>query len=182
LDSIVIGRDSSILTKKKATPQSLDRIRTLKGLKGVRKDDRSIDLLNIRIENLNASLALIKVGGTSTIEVKEKMDRYDDAVRAVGCALEEGIIPGGGKALNEIYYRLKETDLNTSSFLDILNAPMIKIEKNSNYKLDIENTDMLEARIYDPTKVTKVAFRNALSVARVLLNTSNIILDPSLWR
>lgn len=182
LDSIVIGRDSSVLTKNQPTPQALDRIRTLKGLRKVRKDERSLDLLEIRIENLNASLALIKVGGTSTIEVKEKLYRYDDSVRAVGCALEEGIVPGGGKALNEIYYRLKETNLNPSSFLDILNAPMLKIEKNSNYKLNIENTDMLEAKIYDPTKVTKIAFRNALSVARILLNTSNIVLDSSLWK
>ena len=182
LDSIVVGRDTSVLTRIKVTDQSQDRLQTLTKLAKVRTDERSKDLLNARIENLNATLAVIKVGGTSTIEVKEKIDRYDDAIRAVGCALEEGIIPGGGKALHEIFSRLKESNLNTSSFLEILNAPMYKIEKNSNYKLDIENTDMLESKIYDPTKVTKVAFRNALSVARVLLNTSNIVLDPSLWR
>jgi len=180
VDSIEIGKDKTVITKRKLSKDCKIHAGNLQKLYKKTADGQSKDLLDIRITNLIGDMSIIKVGGISTVEVNEKFDRYDDAVKAVSCALEEGIVPGGGQALCFVKERL--TEFTKSSFLDILLAPMNKIDKNSNYILNIESKDMLKERVFDPTKVTKTAFINAMSIAKALLNTSNLILDRSLWK
>lgn len=180
VDSIEIGKEKSTLTKVILSEACKKHANNLQVLSKGTEDGQSKDLLDLRIANLMGNMAIIKVGGVSTVEVNEKFDRYDDAVKAVSCALEEGIVPGGGQALAIIKERLKEFTM--SSFTEVLLAPMLKIEVNSNYNLHIEDKDMLEEKIFDPTKVTRTAFINAMSIAKALLNTSNLILDRSLWK
>ncbi|MGK2864885.1 MAG: TCP-1/cpn60 chaperonin family protein [Chitinophagaceae bacterium] len=181
LDSIEIGKEKSILTRVELSKECKAHAVALQELSNsFTIGDQSRDLLEARIVNLLGAMSIIKVGGVSTVEVNEKFDRYDDSVRAVSCALEEGIVPGGGQALAIIKER--GTEFTRSSFIDILLAPMLTIEKNSNYNLHIDEKDMLKEKIFDPTKVTKTAFINAISVAKALLNTNNLVLDPSLWK
>lgn len=180
VDSIEIGKEKTIITKRKLSKACKSHSNNLIDLIKTVPDGQSKDLLELRINNLLGSMSIIKVGGISSVEVKEKFDRYDDAVKAVSCALEEGIVPGGGQALYIIKDQLKE--FTTSSFIDILTAPQDKIDKNSNYILNISNKDMLKEKVFDPTKVTKTAFINAMSIAKALLNTSSLILDRSLWK
>jgi chaperonin GroEL len=180
VDSIELGKEKTIITKRKLSSVCKKHAKNLKELYDNTADGQTKDLLELRLSNLAGDMSIIKVGGISTVEVNEKFDRYDDAVKAVSCALEEGIVPGGGQALSFVKERLSE--FTKSSFTEILNAPMNKIDSNSNYILNIESKDMLEEKIFDPTKVTKTAFINAMSIAKALLNTSDLILDRSLWK
>jgi chaperonin GroEL len=180
VDSIEIGKEKTVISKTRLSTECKVHSENLKELYKNTADGQSKDLLELRITNLVGDMSIIKVGGISTVEVNEKFDRYDDAVKAVSCALEEGIVAGGGQALSIVKERARE--FTRSSFTEILNAPMNKIDKNSNYKLNIESKDMLEQKIFDPTKVTKTAFINAMSIAKALLNASNLILDRSLWK
>jgi len=179
-DSITISRDKTIITKHNITDKCNKYCNDLKKLNKKTEEGQVKDLLEKRIENLEGKMSIIKVGGTSSLEVKEKFDRYDDAVKAVTCALDEGIVPGGGLALYLVKDRIEE--MLDTSFTKILTAPLNKIELNSNYKLKIIERDLMDEKIYDPVKVTKTAFKNAISISKALLSTSNLIIDSSIWK
>jgi len=176
IDSISISKEKTIITKKYLSTECKVYVDKLKELYKNKKDD----LLAKRISNLNGSISIIKVGGLTPAEVKEKFDRYDDAVKAVACAIEEGIVPGGGQALSLVSYNLRGKI--KAELLEALDAPINTIEKNSDYSLKISSRDMMSEKIFDPTKVTKTAIKNALSVSKLLLNSGSIILDRALWK
>jgi chaperonin GroEL len=151
------------------------------------------DFLKERIANLGGGVAVIYVGAQSDIEQKEKKDRVDDAVCAVRAALEEGILPGGGVALKDVAKEMIATKNKGEIILiHALLSPMRKILDNAgadanDVMLDLTQTgvgmnvvtmakaNMMEAGIIDPTKVTKEAVRNAVSVATTLLSTDTVI-------
>lgn len=151
------------------------------------------DFLKERIANLGGGVAVIYVGAQSDIEQKEKKDRVDDAVCAVRAALEEGILPGGGVALKDISYGMISSGKKGDAILQkALLAPMVKILENAGgdpskigVDLCIDGVgvnvvsmaicNMMDMGIIDPTKVTKEAVRNAVSVATTLLSTDTVI-------
>lgn len=181
IDSIQISREKTVITKKEMSKECYKHLQNLKELNSNTGEGQVKDLLERRIDNLKGTLSIIKVGGISTVEVKEKYDRYDDAVKAVTCALEEGIVPGGGVAMLDIHYKRKD-DLKDNMFKHVLLDPLNKIEQNSDYKIDLTSKDMIKEKIFDPAKVTKTAFINAVSIAKSLLNANNLILDKMLWQ
>lgn len=154
------------------------------------------EFLKERIANLGGGVAIIKVGAHSDIEQKEKKDRVDDAVCAVKAALEEGILPGGGVALKDIASNL-EVDNKGAEILQLaMLAPMIKILSNAGISVTGSDFDkekqlskegvginvsngatchMMSVGIIDPTKVSKEALKNAVSVATTLLSTETVI-------
>jgi chaperonin GroEL len=150
------------------------------------------DFLKERVANLGGGVAVIYVGAQSDIEQKEKRDRVDDAVCAVRAALEQGILPGGGVALKDTALGM-ETDTKGSQILSYaMLSPMAKILENAGADYtqaasslrdkgigmdvsDMSVRNMMEAGIIDPTKVTKEALKNAVSVATTLLGTHTII-------
>lgn len=149
--------------------------------------------LKERIANLKGSIAIIKVGATTELEMKEKKDRVDDAVAATQAALEEGIVPGGGIMLLRAYFALRCPA--NEYFIDFLRAPFVKILSNADYKLTegdmtmLANTsfntgydallgewcDLRKRGIIDPAKVVRVALENAASTALTILSTSTVI-------
>lgn len=154
------------------------------------------EFLKERIANLGGGVAIIKVGAHSDIEQKEKKDRVDDAVCAVKAALEEGILPGGGVALKDIASNLEVNNKGTEILQLAMLAPMIKILSNAGISVDGSDFDenkqlskegvginvsngatchMMSVGIIDPTKVTKEAIKNAVSVATTLLSTETVI-------
>jgi chaperonin GroEL len=148
------------------------------------------DFLKERIANLGGGVAVIYVGAQSDIEQKEKKDRVDDAVCAVRAALEEGILPGGGVALKDVARDIETIKKGASILCNALNAPMYKIIENAGGDRNISCScgkgigvnvvsmamaDMMDIGIIDPTKVTKEAVRNAVSVATTLLSTDTVI-------
>lgn len=154
------------------------------------------EFLKERIANLGGGVAIIKVGAHSDIEQKEKKDRVDDAVCAVKAALEEGILPGGGVALKDIASNLEVDNKGTEILQLAMLAPMIKILSNAGISVESSDFDkskqlskegvginvsngatchMMSVGIIDPTKVTKEAIKNAVSVATTLLSTETVI-------
>jgi chaperonin GroEL len=150
------------------------------------------DFLKERVANLGGGVAVIYVGAQSDIEQKEKKDRVDDAVCAVRAALEEGILPGGGVALKDVAVEMAVLNKGSYILKNAMLAPMNKILSNAGYDLHSETissmtegvgvnvvnmatANMMDIGIIDPTKVTKEAVRNAVSVATTLLSTDTVI-------
>lgn len=190
LKSVKVTKNYSLLVKHddidiQDVIESLDILRKSKEL-----SERDLDLINQRYENLAGKIALIKVGGRSEIEMKERYDRYEDAVKAVACALEEGIVEGGGYALIKSTMSLHSVNLKQSSnkILESLYLPYTTIFGEN--KININNEEiitfnlsdnMFDQNIIDPLKVTRTALENAVSVAKTILSTDAIVLNEIEW-
>jgi len=153
-----------------------------------------------RLRNFNGT-AVIRVGGNTDVEMKERYDRFDDALHATKAALSEGILPGGGTALVKgmtILNNLNSVNLDVKKgitiVLNALSSPFLQIASNAgitfidedikdikinyNFGYDAQNGvygDMLEMGIVDPTKVVRVALEGAASVAGIMLTTEAIV-------
>ncbi len=161
--------------------------------------------LQERLAKLAGGVAVIKVGAATEIEMKEKKLRIEDALSATKAAVEEGIVAGGGVALvnaTSAVEKLLETatgDVKTGMqiVLKVLEAPIKQIALNAGLEgsvivenikkadkvgygfnaLTEEYTDMIEAGIVDPTKVTRSALQHAASVASMVLTTESLVAD-----
>ncbi len=161
--------------------------------------------LQERLAKLAGGVAVIKVGASTEIEMKEKKMRIEDALSATKAAVEEGIVAGGGVALinaiPEVQKLLDTTSGDTKTGVQIvlktLEAPIKQIAKNAGLEgsvivenirregkvgygfnaLEEEYTDMISAGIVDPTKVTRSALQNAASVASMVLTTESLVAD-----
>lgn len=161
--------------------------------------------LQERLAKLAGGVAVIKVGAATEIEMKEKKLRIEDALAATKAAVEEGIVAGGGIALMntipavEKYIETLEGDEKTGAqiVLSALEAPLRQIALNAGLEgsvivenvkkadkvgygfnaLTEEYTDMVEAGIVDPAKVTRSAIQNASSVASMVLTTESLVAD-----
>ncbi|KVC95211.1 molecular chaperone GroEL [Burkholderia ubonensis] len=159
--------------------------------------DYDREKLRERVAKLAGGVAVIKVGGATEIEVKEKKDRVDDALHATRAAVEEGIVPGGGVALIRVKQAIRElTGANADQHAGIkivlraLEEPLRQIVTNAGEEASVvvakvaegsgnfgynaqtgEYGDLVESGVLDPTKVTRTALQNAASVAGLLLTT-----------
>ncbi|KVG89466.1 molecular chaperone GroEL [Burkholderia ubonensis] len=159
--------------------------------------DYDREKLQERVAKLAGGVAVIKVGGATEIEVKEKKDRVDDALHATRAAVEEGIVPGGGVALIRVKQAIRElTGSNADQHAGIkivlraLEEPLRQIVTNAGEEASVvvakvaegsgnfgynaqtgEYGDLVESGVLDPTKVTRTALQNAASVAGLLLTT-----------
>ena len=178
IEGIEVKKEETIIFNNTNPNLLEDKISELKnGLKeDIPKYDK--DLIKQRINGLNGSASIIKVGGNSPIEIKEKYDRYEDAIGAVEAALEEGIVEGGGIALAKIYYHHNPTK---TPYLELSQSLLECYNTLGNDKAPIQK-DMFEESIIDPLKVTRCALENAISVAKTILSTEAIVLNPNLWK
>jgi chaperonin GroEL len=195
LQSCKISKNSSILVKKEDidVSEKLNVLKTLFKDKDLTSYDK--DLIKQRIEYLKGKVSIIKVGGKTETEMKERYDRYDDAVKAVACALEEGIVEGGGIALFKVQSKWlnNENKTNTSNSNEDINKcvyrcllePAIKIlenKVNTTYSLTFDlGISMFKENIIDPLKVTRCALLNAVAVAKTILSTEAIVLNQNEW-
>ncbi len=166
--------------------------------------DYDREKLQERLAKLAGGVAVIRVGGATEVEVKERKDRVDDAVHATKAAVEEGIVAGGGSALLYAIRSIEKVRVSNDDQrrgVDIvrraLESPIRQIvdnagmdgsvvvgrlmdQKDTNYGFDAqkgEYCDMLKSGIVDPTKVVRVALENASSVAGLLITTEAMIAD-----
>ena len=166
--------------------------------------DYDREKLQERLAKLAGGIAVIRVGGGSEIEVKERKDRVEDAMNATRAAVEEGVVPGGGVALlraSRALDKLQVTDADQKVGVDIvrkaLQAPIRQIVENAgvegsmvvgklleskdpNLGFDAQSevyTDMIKAGIIDPTKVVRTALVDAASVAGLLVTTEAMVAD-----
>ena len=166
--------------------------------------DYDKEKLQERLAKLAGGVAVIRVGGATEVEVKERKDRVDDALNATKAAVEEGIIPGGGTALLYASKALKDVtgdnDDQTQGINIVRRAiqyPIRQIVSNAGQEASIivgklseqksntfgynaqtgEYVDFIDAGIVDPTKVVRVALQNAASVAGLVITTEAMITD-----
>jgi chaperonin GroEL len=159
--------------------------------------DYDREKLQERVAKLSGGVAVIKVGATTEVEMKEKKARVDDALHATRAAVEEGVLPGGGVALVRVSAAVKKVvgdneDQNQGIkiILSALEAPLRQIVANAGGKPDVvvdkvksesgnygfnaasgEYGDMIKFGILDPTKVTRSALQHAASIAGLMITT-----------
>lgn len=179
LSSCKINKNESILVKHESIDieDVINSLKEFSETSGLSSQDK--ELIKSRHENLSAKVSIIKVGGGSEVEMKERKDRYDDAVLAVACALEEGIVEGGGKALNRAGALMTEKSEISLAIICSLYEPSYTICKNG-YECNYVES-MFEQNIIDPLKVTRCALENAVSIAKVVLSTDTVILNQNQW-
>ena len=217
-ESIVISKKKTAIIGGAGTEEEIDaRVEELKAeiAKGdAGNDDETkslvdIGLLKERIANLSGGVATIHIGALTPLELKEKKDRYEDAIRAVNAAISEGIIAGGGAgllhAVKEVSDNHKPLENPTQehgyqTFLSICEMPAKKIidstgkrgdyilEKiketnNPNYgfnaKKEVLTETMYEDGVIDPILVTKTALAYATSVAGTFITTDCVVTDEA---
>jgi chaperonin GroEL len=166
--------------------------------------DYDKEKLQERLAKLSGGVAVLKVGGSSEVEVKERKDRVDDALHATRAAVEEGIVPGGGTTLlyaSRALEKVKTLNDDEKAGVNIvrraLQAPIRQIVENAgldgavvagkllessdtNQGFDaqkLEYVDMIKAGIIDPTKVVRTALQDAASVASLMITTEALIAD-----
>ena len=166
--------------------------------------DYDREKLQERLGKLSGGVAVIKVGGASEVEVKEKKDRIDDALHATRAAVKEGIVAGGGTALlyaTKALAELKTDNQDQNVGIDIirraLQAPLRQIAENAgvdgavvagklleskdyNYGYNAaagEYTDMIKSGIVDPTMVVRTALQDAASVGGLLITTEAMVTE-----
>ena len=183
----IVGRCNQIRAQVEETTSDYDR-----------------EKLQERLAKLAGGVAIIRVGGSSEVEVKERKDRVDDALHATRAAVEEGIVPGGGVALARaslVLAGLKSTNADQMHGMDIVRravlAPMRQIATNAgedgavisgkvlekddyNWGFDAQSgtyTNMVKSGIIDPTKVVRAALQHAASIGGLMLTTQAMITE-----
>jgi len=144
--------------------------------------------LKDRLAILSGSVGIIRVGGNSKIELKERKDRVEDAIYAVKAALQEGIVPGGGVALKNAADNIKPENNGERVLIDAITSPYFTILENAGIEdcgchdegigIDVitgEKVNMIKSGIVDPVLVTKTALKNAVSVVSTVISADCVI-------
>ncbi len=166
--------------------------------------DYDREKLQERLAKLSGGVAILKVGGTTEVEVKERKDRVEDALAATRAAMQEGIVAGGGSALlfaGRILEKLKgandEQNVGINIIKKVIQAPIRQIAENAGFDGAVvanevlskaqasygynaqtnEYVDMFKAGIVDPTKVVRTALQDASSIAGLLITTEAVIIE-----
>ena len=195
---IEVGKENTTVIDGGGDPKTIEaRVKQIRVQIEEATSDYDREKLQERVAKLAGGVAVIKVGGATEIEVKEKKDRVDDALHATRAAVEEGIVPGGGVALIRVrnaIVNLKgsnaDQDAGVKIVLRALEEPLRQIVSNAGEEASVvvakvsqgsgnfgynaqtgEYGDLVESGVLDPTKVTRTALQNAASVAGLLLTT-----------
>ena len=166
--------------------------------------DYDREKLQERLAKLSGGVAILKVGGTTEVEVKERKDRVEDALAATRAAMQEGIVAGGGSALlyaGHVLEKLKgandEQNVGINIIKKVIQAPIRQIAENAGFDGAVvanevlsknqaaygynaqtnEYGDMFKAGIVDPTKVVRTALQDASSIAALLITTEAVIIE-----
>jgi chaperonin GroEL len=202
---VTITKDDTTLVGGAGEKAAIDgRIGQLKTQIEDTTSDYDKEKLQERLAKLAGGVAIIKVGGSTEVEVKERKDRVDDALNATRAAVEEGVVAGGGVALlkaSKVLDALKGLNSDQDAGIAIvrraLQAPIRQIAENAGVEGSIvvgkilesksatfgfnaqteEYVDLVKAGVIDPTKVVRTALQNAASVAGLLITTEAAIAE-----
>ena len=202
---VIIEKEKSTIVNgagKKADIEA--RVNQIKAQIEETTSDYDKEKLQERLAKLAGGVAVIRVGGSTEIEVKEKKDRVEDALNATRAAVEEGIVPGGGvallrakKAVGRIHDENPDVQAGINIVLKALEAPVRQIaenagvegsivvgkimdEKSETFGFDAQDekyVDLIEAGIVDPAKVVRNALQDAGSVAGLLVTTEAMVAE-----
>jgi len=201
---VEVSKENTIIIDGAGDAAAIEtRVKTIRVQAEEATSEYDKEKLNERVAKLAGGVAVIKVGGATEVEMKEKKDRIDDALHATKAAVEDGIVPGGGVALVRARQTISDlkgdNDDQTAGINIVLRAmeePLRCIVSNAGESADVvlnavkngtgnfgynaateQYGDMLTAGVIDPTKVAKTALVNAASVAGLLLTTDCAIYD-----
>jgi chaperonin GroEL len=200
---VTIYRDKTVIVGDGNTKSNIEtKCEYLRSQIEKAESQSEVSILKTRLAKLVGGVAVLKVGGATEVEVKEKKDRVDDALNATRAAVEEGVVAGGGVALfyaAKILDELKGANDDQQAGIRIvrraLEAPIRQIAENAGIdgaavvaKLDnsksntegfnaqdMEYVDMFKAGIVDPTKVVRTALQDAASIASLVLTSECMI-------
>jgi chaperonin GroEL len=202
---VTVSKEKTTIVDGNGTEEAISaRLEEVKDQIERAESNYAVEQLQNRLAKMAGGVAVINVGGFTETEMKERKDRVDDALHATRAALDEGIVPGGGVALLKAKHMLCEANqlvcegdetIGSTILLNAIEKPFIQILKNaginkyhsilSNVEVDFngyniktgEYVDMVKEGIIDPTKVTRTALENAVSVAGTMLITECTIVD-----
>jgi len=203
---ITSDKENTVIVEKdeKNKKAIASRVKQIKAQIEETTSDYDREKLQERLAKLAGGVAVLKVGGATEVEVKEKKDRVDDALAATRAAVEEGIVPGGGTTLlyaTRALEKLSSINEDQQAGINIvkraLQAPIRQIVanagldgavvagkllegKNDKTGFDaqaLEYKDLIVAGIIDPTKVVRTAIQSAASIAGLLITTEALIAD-----
>ena len=201
-EKITVDKENTTIVSGKGVKKDItDRVSQIKSQIEKTKSDYDREKLQERLAKLAGGVAVIYVGAASEVEMKEKKDRFDDALHATRAAIEEGIIPGGGvaylcaiDALAKVKTANEDQQIGVEIVKRALEEPLRQIVENAgkegsvvvnavkdgkgkigyNAHTDVYE-DMIQAGVIDPTKVARVALENAASIAGMLLTTECVL-------
>jgi chaperonin GroEL len=203
---IISTKEETTIVEGKGDAKAVEaRMNQVKAQMEEAKSDWDREKAQERLGKLAGSVAVIKVGAATEVELKEKKHRVEDALSATRAAVEEGIVPGGGVAFIKVLGELEKVKLDGDEFTGVtilrraLEEPMRRIAvnagqdgsvivqevkagdaKDANYGYDAlkgEFGDMVQKGIIDPAKVTRSALENAVSIAGMVLTTNCLVTD-----
>ena len=203
-DKITVSKDNTTIVNGAGDKQNIkERCEQIKAQIAATKSDYDKEKLQERLAKLSGGVAVLYVGAASEVEMKEKKDRVDDALRATRAAIEEGIVPGGGVAYIRALDALegfKGDNIDETTGVDIIKRAIeeplrqivanagkegaVVVQKVREGKGDFgynARTDVYEnlhaAGVVDPAKVARVALENAASIAGMFLTTECVIVE-----
>jgi chaperonin GroEL len=200
---IVIEKEKTTIVDGAGKKKEIEgRVQQIKSQIEETTSDYDREKLQERLAKLAGGVAVIRVGGATEVEVKEKKDRVEDALNATRAAVEEGIVPGGGvallrakKAVGKLTNDNADVQAGINIVLKAIEAPLRQIAENSGVEGSIvvnkilenksetfgfdaqteEYGDMLEKGIVDPAKVVRAALQDAASIAGLLVTTEAMV-------
>lgn len=202
-DRITVTENATTIVGGRGDQKLLDaRVSQLESQLERSKIDGDRDSLELRIARLTGRVAVVRVGGATSVELKERMLRVEDAVAASRAALESGIVSGGGTALAQSHRALAELELNGDQAIGVevvrkaLTEPLRWIAINAGFEGDEvvevvtglpighgfnaltgEYGDMFDDGVIDPFKVTRAALESAASIAALLITTETAVVE-----
>ena len=200
---VVIAKDETTIVEGRGTRADIDgRIVQIKAALDTTTSDWDREKLQERLGKLAGSVAVIKVGAATEVELRERKHRVEDALSATRAAIEEGIVPGGGVALINAMDVLDKIDLEGDERTGViilrraLEEPLRRIAVNAGQDGSVivqevrtlpagqgydaardDFANMLQRGIIDPLKVTRSALENAVSIAGMVLTTNCLVTD-----
>ncbi|CAJ0927548.1 unnamed protein product, partial [Mesorhabditis belari] len=205
VEEVVITKDDTLLLRGKGEPKEIERrVEQIAEEIESSTSEYEKEKLNERLAKLSKGVAVLKVGGSSEVEVNEKKDRVTDALCATRAAVEEGIVPGGGvallrtlKALDKFKAPNEDQQRGVEIVKKAIRQPISTIVRNAgiepssivekvlanenpSYGYDALNdkfVDMTDAGIIDPTKVVRTALQDAAGVASLLATTECVVTE-----
>ncbi|MCG4260934.1 chaperonin GroEL [Acetobacter senegalensis] len=202
---VVIDKDNTTVVDGEGKEEAIkDRVGQIRAQIADTTSDYDREKLQERLAKIAGGVAIIRVGGATETEVKERRDRVDDALNATRAAVEEGIVPGGGTALARatevvahLHFHNEDQRVGGDIVRKALQAPLRQIATNAgedgavvagkvldnsdyNYGFDAqlsEYKDLVAAGIIDPTKVVRTALQDAASVSGLVITTEVLVTD-----
>jgi chaperonin GroEL len=201
---VITKEETTIVDGAGKKPDIQGRVAQIRAQIEETTSDYDREKLQERLAKLAGGVAIIRVGGATEVEVKERKDRVEDAMHATRAAVEEGIVPGGGvallyaaKALDKLEVENEDQRVGIEIVRRALRTPARQIaenagvdgsivigklteQKNANFGFDAqrgEYVDLVKAGIIDPTKVVRTALQDAASIASLLITTEAMVAE-----